>query len=49
MAKLAATEEETMEEGDVIQEITPVEEPAIIQQAEIIKEMSNPFITSDKL
>ena len=39
MAKLAVAEEENLEEGDVIQEITPVEEPpAIIEQAEVIKE-----------
>ena len=30
MAKMAVTEEETLEEGDVIQEIIPVEEPAMI-------------------
>jgi hypothetical protein len=39
MAKLAVAEEENGEDGDVIQEITPVEEPpAIIEQAEVFKE-----------
>ena len=49
MAKLAVAEEENAEEGDLIQDITPVEEPPAIIETLVVKELlSSQFIASEK-